>query len=159
MGFLSFLRRPEQPKTALSVVAPQEVVPFSRLTSSLMQSGRYTFDRVRENIKTVIDMGVTFEGNLVTDSGLIVDGKIVGDVLFGRSHGLMIIRGTGVIEGNVSGPGLFVNGRVIGDIHCPGLLVLTNNSVVTGNITCARMIVYKGAKYSGKVNINPHLLG
>lgn len=91
---------------------------------------------------TYIAPGVVIEGNIRVKGDIGVAGELKGDLV---ADGAVVIRST--IVGNISAGNLSLSdGSITGDISTTGDVVITEKSVVNGNIKA------KSLNCSGKVN-------
>ncbi len=104
---------------------------------------------IEERVTSVHAVNSCFIGDVEYQDGVKIDGQIKGTVRFGTDDGLCIVSKSANIEGNLIGPRALILGRVTGDVCIDGLLLLAPGSVVDGNVSYGRIIVYDGAEISG----------
>lgn len=110
---------------------------------------RISVNPVEERITSVIGGRSRLVGDQLYEEGVKIDGEIEGTVRFGTDDGLCILSKTGVINGTLIGPRAMIMGSVHGDVYIDGLLLLAPGSVIDGNITYGRLVVYDGAQIHG----------
>lgn len=132
--------------------------------------------------KSIIAAGTTFEGNISTHGDLDITGEFKGNVyadgkvtLMSRMtgnikagsvvvtgcelNGDLAVAGTvemdqsAVVLGNISAKNIICAGKVTGDLDIKDTLTLSDCAVVNGNIKMGTMSVAKGAKISGKIDM------
>ena len=130
------------------------LVPSNRNTAfSMIQtdnpSQRLSVNPKEERVTSVHAVNSCFVGDLEYQDGVKIDGNVKGTVRFGTDDGLCIISKSANVEGNLIGPRALILGHVTGDVCIDGLLLLAPGSVVDGNVSYGRIIVYDGAEISG----------
>ena len=74
-----------------------------------------------KNIHTMIGPDATINGHIRLNDGLIIYGKVYGDVI---TKGSVRIAKNGLVQGNVEGANIRVGGTVIGDVKSDGQVIL-----------------------------------
>ena len=103
-----------------------------------------------QNVHTMVGADATLEGNIKLDGGLIVYGKIKGDV---KTKGPVRIARTAEIEGNIFASDIQIGGFVKGNITVNDRIVLGNQSTVNGDMVYRRLYIEEGAKFSGRCDL------
>ncbi|MEE8340834.1 MAG: polymer-forming cytoskeletal protein [Candidatus Neomarinimicrobiota bacterium] len=104
-----------------------------------------------QNVHTMIGADAILEGNINLDGGLIVYGKILGDV---NTKGPVRIAKTAEIVGNISASDIQISGIVKGNITVDDRIVLGDQSIVNGDMIYRRLYIEEGAKFSGRCDIS-----
>ena len=92
----------------------------------------------------------TINGHLRLSQGLIIYGKVYGDVI---TKGPIRIAKNGLVQGNVEGSNIRVGGTVIGDVKSDGQVVLMKNCVLKGDISYRKLHIEDGAQFEGKCDL------
>jgi cytoskeletal protein CcmA (bactofilin family) len=100
-----------------------------------------------QNVHTMIGADAKIIGNIFLDGGLIVYGKIKGDV---TTKGPVRIARSAEVLGNITASDIQVGGIVKGNITVNDRIVLGNKSTVQGDMVYRRLYIEEGAKFSGK---------
>jgi cytoskeletal protein CcmA (bactofilin family) len=79
-------------------------------------------------------------------------GKIRGS-LVGAPDSKLIVCETGVVEGNVSGEEIWIDGYVRGDISAQTKIVIASSGRVIGNLQAPSINVEFGAHFDGKCSM------
>ncbi len=95
---------------------------------------------------SVLSADVVLTGSIHSDGELIVEGKVMGDVVAAR----LIISETGAVEGTVRAESADIRGRVLGDINADNVS-LFESAFVEGDITHSRLSIAAGAHLQGAV--------
>ena len=92
----------------------------------------------------------TINGNIRLTDGLIIYGKVYGDVI---TKGSVRIAKNGLVQGNVEGANIRVGGTVIGDVKSDGQVVLRKNCVLKGDISYRKLHIEDGAQFEGQCDL------
>jgi cytoskeletal protein CcmA (bactofilin family) len=103
-----------------------------------------------QNVHTMVGADATLEGNINLDGGLIVYGKIHGNV---NTGGPVRIARTAEIVGNITASDIQIGGIVNGNISVNDRIVLGNQSTVNGDMIYRRLYIEEGAKFSGRCDL------
>jgi cytoskeletal protein CcmA (bactofilin family) len=104
-----------------------------------------------QNVHTMIGADAILDGNINLDSGLIVYGKIIGDV---KTSGPIRITKTAEIVGNIVASDIQISGIVKGNITVSDRIVLGDQSTVTGDMIYRRLYIEEGAKFRGRCDLS-----
>lgn len=126
---------------------------FSMITQDELPR-RISINPMQERITTVIAAHSSMRGELSFKEGVKIDGHVEGSVTFGNDDGMCIISKSATVDGNVIGPRALILGTVQGDLHVSGTLVLAPGSMVSGNVSYGRLVVYEGAQISGSLQMS-----
>jgi len=96
---------------------------------------------IKEDVVSLLSVGIDLDGNLVLDHGISVFGIVRGTII--SSVGLLHIGETGRVTGNLDGEHVRVDGTVQGDIRARESIEV--NGRVDGTIF-----------YSGAIRLGPH---
>ena len=103
-----------------------------------------------QNVHTMIGADAFLQGDIKLDGGLIVYGKINGDV---TTKGPVRIAKTAEITGNIIASDIQVGGNVSGNITVEDRIVLGKQSTVSGDMVYRRLFIEEGAKFSGRCEL------
>lgn len=95
---------------------------------------------------TVLKEDATFEGKLIFEGHVLVNGKYKGQI---QSAGELTIGRTGVVEGEVEIGTIVVHGEVNGNINASQKIVINAPAVVRGDIIAPSLIIEEGAVFEG----------
>lgn len=125
---------------------------FSMITQEELPR-RISINPQQERITTVIAARSSMRGDFCFNEGVKIDGNIDGSVIFGADDGMCIISKNATVAGSVAGPRALILGTIKGDLHVSGTLVLAPGSMVDGNVSYGRLVVYDGAQISGSLQM------
>lgn len=115
----------------------------------------FTRDSRPPRIDTLIGKSAHVQGDLEFEGGLHLDGHIAGSVRAVRSgearESSLSVSESGSIEGAVQVPNVMLDGKVKGDIHARGRLVLGATARVEGNVYYGVIEMALGAQIMGKL--------
>lgn len=103
-------------------------------------------------VSTVIGPETTIRGDLSFSGGLLVEGRVIGEVSSSSDNkSLLILEETGHIEGEITVHNIIVNGHVTGDIHVSGQAELSANAVINGTVYYDKLEMVNGARINGSL--------
>lgn len=103
-----------------------------------------------QNVHTMIGADAIVDGNINLDGGLIVYGKIKGNV---TTKGPVRIAQSAQVRGNITASDVQVGGTIEGNITAENRVVLGKKSIVNGDMTYRRLFIEEGAEFSGKCDL------
>ena len=108
--------------------------------------------QVLEREVSLVGPGCQLEGKCVVDGTVRFHGKMNGS-LVGTEGSKIVVCETGVIEGNLSGDELWIDGYVRGDVHAQTKIVIAPSGRVIGNLQSPSIKVHFGAHFEGKCSM------
>jgi cytoskeletal protein CcmA (bactofilin family) len=104
-----------------------------------------------QNVHTMIGADANMEGSIRLEGGLIVYGKIKGDVL---TKGPVRIARSAEVIGNITASDIQVGGIINGNVTINDRIVLGNQSTVNGDMVYRRVYIEECAKFSGRCDLS-----
>lgn len=98
------------------------------------------------DVHTILGPESTFEGKLVFDGTVRIDGHFKGEV---RTEGILVVGQTAKIEAQIFVGSIVINGEVAGDITAKQLVEIHAPAKVQGNITTPQLMIAKGVIFEG----------
>lgn len=98
------------------------------------------------NSATLISAGTTFQGDVISDNDLRIDGTIHGNI---RCSAKIIVGPTGFVDGNIEGQQADITGKVKGNMIVKDLLQLKAEGIIEGNITAGKLQVDPTTTFNG----------
>jgi cytoskeletal protein CcmA (bactofilin family) len=98
------------------------------------------------SVTSYLSPGTILEGNVRTDGGLCVEGKVLGDVHIG---GLLVVNQGGQIEGQVSASHVIIHGAISGNVSALKQIDICATGRVKGNVESEVVTVARGAFLDG----------
>ena len=103
-----------------------------------------------EDFDTIVGIGTVIHGRVVTDTGLRIDGTIIGDVEAHRDGQISVALGkTGRVEGDIHAHRVLIAGCVEGNIYASERVELHSGARVSGDVTYGQLGIESGATISG----------
>jgi cytoskeletal protein CcmA (bactofilin family) len=99
-----------------------------------------------EEIANLLEASTLVRGDLKSDRGFRVDGRIEGSV---ESAAAIVIGERGHVTGDVRGSDVIVVGRVDGNIRANGHLDIRASGVVIGDVTATSFRIETGGVFRG----------
>ena len=103
-----------------------------------------------KTVHTMIGPDAIIKGPMELEQGLIVYGKIYGDVV---TTGPVRVAKNGLVQGNIVGSIIVVGGTVIGNINSAGQVTLRKNCVLKGDISYRKLHIEDGAQFEGQCDL------
>jgi cytoskeletal protein CcmA (bactofilin family) len=97
--------------------------------------------------ETIIGAGVTVKGDLSSESDMIIDGTVTGDI---QAAGDITIGVNAHIKAHIRGLNVTVAGEVNGNIVAEGETTIRETGRVTGDVTAAGLAIASGGIFSGR---------
>jgi cytoskeletal protein CcmA (bactofilin family) len=97
--------------------------------------------------ETVIGTGVVVNGNLSSESDIIVDGTLDGAI---KAGGNVIIGVNAIVKGNVEATNVTISGSLQGDITASGETTIGETGHLKGNILSTSLAISSGAVFIGR---------
>jgi len=105
--------------------------------------------------ETLIGSSVTIRGDVEFEGGIHLQGRILGNFrMQPGGDATMDIEAGAEVEGEVRAQQARINGRVRGDVHVGGRLVLGSRAVIEGNVHYGSIEMAAGARITGKMLSN-----
>lgn len=95
----------------------------------------------------------TLQGDISGEEDLLIEGRILGDVLF-RKHAVTV-GAEGVVEGRMVARELTVKGRVDGTLIAAEKITLKAGAVVNGQLHSPGLVLEDGAAFHGNIDMEP----
>ena len=102
------------------------------------------------NETCTIGAGIAIKGRVSGDSGLIVAGRIEGEVSL---SGAVVVDAGGEVIADVSASEVTVRGVLTGNISATVRVVIESGGQVTGDIRTRRLAVAEGAVVRGTIDM------
>ena len=90
--------------------------------------------------------GTEITGDIVSDSNLLIEGEIIGNV---SCSGKVFIGTSGKIKGNLVCVNAEVDGAMDGELTIENLLVLHSTARIKGDIQTLKLTIEEGAYFEG----------
>jgi cytoskeletal protein CcmA (bactofilin family) len=98
------------------------------------------------DVHTILGPEATFEGKLVFDGTVRIDGTFKGEV---RTEDILVIGQGARVEAQVFVGSIVINGEVIGDITATQSVEIHAPGKVRGNVITPQLMIAKGVVFEG----------
>ena len=99
---------------------------------------------------SIIAAGTRIDGDIDTDGGIRIEGRVEGAVRAGRQ---VLIGRQGEVRGDITTREAVIGGAVYGAVNASERLEVQSTSTIVGNITTKAIAVIEGGKINGAVRI------
>ena len=98
------------------------------------------------DVHTILGPESTFEGKLMFDGTVRIDGNFKGEV---RTEDILVVGQTARVEAQVFVGSIVINGEVVGDITAKQSVEIHAPGKVRGNICTPQLMIAKGVIFEG----------
>ncbi len=116
----------------MAVLKREEFVPVSEVNVA--------------DVHTILGPESSFEGKLVFDGTVRIDGKFKGQI---KTDNVLVIGQTAHVEATIEVGSIVVNGEVVGDVTAKQLVEIHAPGKLKGNITTPQLMIAKGVIFEG----------
>ena len=99
---------------------------------------------------SVIGPTLIFKGELSANEDLVIEGRIEGTISHQDKN--LTVGKKGRVNANIRAKKVEIHGEVEGDIQSDELVKISSTAVVTGNVSCPRIVMEDGAQFFGGIN-------
>ncbi len=104
-----------------------------------------------DNIVGLLGKGTEFDGKLVFDGTVRVDGKFKGEVF---TKGVLVVGEGAVVHAEVEADTIIVSGEVHGNLKASKRIEIRSPGRLYGNIKTATLLVEEGVIFEGSCQMN-----
>lgn len=105
-----------------------------------------------KDVHSLVGVGMVIDGTVVLKGGLIVYGKINGDV---TTTGPVRVARHAEVTGNIKASDIHINGYVRGDVEVTNRAVLGSKAMLVGDLVYRSLLIEEGAHLEGKCDLLP----
>lgn len=103
-------------------------------------------------IDTLVGRYSKVVGDIHYGGGLHIEGTVEGNVMAEHEdQGVVIVSELGVVEGEIRGPSIIINGTVNGNVYATGTIELAAGSKINGNVYYNLLEMTVGAEVNGNL--------
>ena len=107
---------------------------------------------IEETRINLISEKTRLEGKMVFERSTRIHGSLVGEVLAGDGS-LFIVGETGMIQGNIRGDEIVIDGFVKGDVTASKRVAISSSGRLVGNIEAPSISIDFGAYFEGSTTM------
>ncbi len=104
----------------------------------------------KDEINAFLGTGTVYEGKLTFKGSVRIDGTFTGEI---SSEGTLIVGKDALITGEVRVGELMLTGKIIGDIHAKGAVMIYKGGNAEGTVHTPTLVMEEGARIQGQVNM------
>lgn len=101
--------------------------------------------------ETVVGASVKIEGDLVSEGDIRVEGSVSGKIKTTKN---LFVGQAANIEADIDAGNAVIAGQVKGEIKIKDNLLIQETGKVSGNISCARLSISEGARFTGSCTMS-----
>lgn len=98
--------------------------------------------------ETVIGTGVTVHGNLESESDIVIDGTLDGQI---KTTGNVTLGINAVVKADIQAANVTIAGSLKGNITAEGETAIRETGHVEGDIRCLGLAISSGGVFSGRI--------
>ena len=99
-----------------------------------------------------ITRSLAIRGELVAETDLWMNGQMEGNIIDPNYQ--VTVEEAGLVVGEVCARIVIVEGKIIGDVHASESVTLRGSANVQGKILAPQVVIEKGAKFNGNVQMD-----
>jgi cytoskeletal protein CcmA (bactofilin family) len=100
---------------------------------------------------TIIGSSIVIDGEISGEEDLLVQGTVKGKIILKES---LIVESSGVIEADIQSASVAISGQVTGNIIAAEKFELLANGRMIGDIKAPRILIADGASFKGHVDMD-----
>ena len=102
---------------------------------------------------STIGRTVTVEGTLTAQEGILLEGRFNGEVAL--MENALVVGETGDIRADIKAKNVTIHGKANGDIKATNQVEISASGSMRGDILSPRVILHDGAKFKGRIDMEP----
>ena len=96
---------------------------------------------------------VSIEGTLTAQEDILIEGRFNGEVTL--LENALVVGQTGDMRANIKAKNVTVHGKANGDIQATDQVEISDSGSMRGDILSPRVILHDGAKFKGRIDMEP----
>lgn len=107
-------------------------------------------DKAPDNLDTLIGSKTIFEGVLISNESICIEGTVKGKI---ECRGSVVVGQEGKVKADIIAENAFVGGQVNGNIKAKNRLEITSTGRVKGDIETASLVIAEGVIFEGSCHM------
>ena len=107
-------------------------------------------NKTPENLDTLIGTKTIFEGILISNESICIEGTVKGKV---ECRGSVVVGQGGKVKADIIAENAFIGGQVSGNITTKNRLEITSTGRVKGNIETSSLVISEGVVFEGSCHM------
>jgi cytoskeletal protein CcmA (bactofilin family) len=99
---------------------------------------------------TLIGLGTVFEGDIMSDRSIAIEGKVKGRIM---AKGDVVVGSEAIVEAEIATENIEVYGHVIGNIRACSRLEVGATGKITGDVTAKALAIKDGGNVNGAIRM------
>ena len=104
-----------------------------------------------DNLDTLIGSKTIFEGILISNESICIEGTVKGKV---ECKGSVVVGREGKVKGDIVAENAFIGGQVSGNITAKNRLEITSTGRVKGDIETSSLVISEGVIFEGSCHMS-----
>lgn len=102
---------------------------------------------------STIGRTVMIEGTLTAQEDILIEGRFNGEVML--MENALVVGQTGDIRADIKAKNVTIHGKANGDIKAADQVEISASGSMRGDILSPRVILHDGAKFKGRIDMEP----
>jgi cytoskeletal protein CcmA (bactofilin family) len=107
-------------------------------------------NRKSSPMDTLIGVGTVFEGDIMTEGSIAIEGKVKGRIV---AKGDVVVGSVAVVEAEIATENIEVCGHITGNIRAYGRLELGATGTITGDVRAKALAIKEGGNVNGSIRM------
>jgi cytoskeletal protein CcmA (bactofilin family) len=112
----------------------------------LKREEAYNPDLNINDVHTILGPESSFEGKLVFDGTVRIDGKFKGEI---QTNNVLVVGQGAHVEATINVGSVIINGEVVGDVTAKQSVEIHAPGKLRGNLTTPQLMIAKGVTFDG----------
>lgn len=112
----------------------------------LKRDDAYAPDMNINDVHTILGPESSFEGKLVFDGTVRIDGRFKGEI---QTNNVLVVGQGAQVEATLNVGSVIINGDVIGDVNAKNSVEIHAPGRLKGNLTTPQLMIAKGVVFDG----------
>jgi cytoskeletal protein CcmA (bactofilin family) len=112
----------------------------------LKRDEQYTPDLNINDVHTILGPESSFEGKLVFDGTVRIDGRFKGEI---QTNNVLVVGQGAHVEATLNVGSVIINGDVVGDVNAKNSVEIHAPGRLKGNLTTPQLMIAKGVIFDG----------
>ncbi len=111
---------------------------------------KWNENRKSSPMDTLIGAGTVFEGDIVSDRSIAIEGRVKGRIM---AKGDVVVGSEAIVEAEIATENIEVYGHVTGNIRAGGRLEVGATARIVGDVTAKALVIKEGGNINGIIRM------
>lgn len=116
--------------------------------------GSDLIDYEDSDFNTIMASDITFTGKIHFTKPFLIRGKVNGTI---TAEGDLVVDTGAVVNANIQAERVLVKGAIKGNVHGSALVFVTSSGSITGDISSSQVVLEPGSLFSGRCTMNMNM--